>query len=325
MQGKRIVKQKKTTLSRRSFLAGSAGAIAALGGKAAWAQAAPQSNTKIYLFSKHLQWLDYERMSEAAAALELDGLDLTVRPGGHVQPERVKEDLPRAVEAMKKAGLTIDMMTTGINDPRDKHTRAVLETAAALGFKHYRMGYFKYDLNHSIPEQLDEWRPMFKDLAAMNKHYRLHGAYQNHAGRNYLGAPIWDLWQLIGRIEPQELGCQFDIRHATVEGGQAWPIDFKLIAPHITSIIAKDFYWENSGSGWNPVNCPLGAGMVQFSQYFDMVKRNQVAGPLSLHLEYNLGGAEHGRQPTTMSEKNVFDAIGRDLTKVKTWCHNSGL
>mgnify|MGYP005991442531 FL=1 len=36
------------------------------------------SNLEVYLFSKHLQFLDYNAMSSAAAAMGFDGLDLTV-------------------------------------------------------------------------------------------------------------------------------------------------------------------------------------------------------------------------------------------------------
>ncbi len=51
------------------------------------------------IFSKHLQWLDYESMAGAAARLGFDGIDLTIRPGGHVPPEQAEEKLPRVVEA----------------------------------------------------------------------------------------------------------------------------------------------------------------------------------------------------------------------------------
>jgi len=40
--------------------------------------------SEIHLFSKHLQWLDYEGMSKVAKQIGFDGLDLTVRRKGHV-------------------------------------------------------------------------------------------------------------------------------------------------------------------------------------------------------------------------------------------------
>src|SRR5258708_28380065 len=38
----------------------------------------------------------------------------TLRPGGHVLPERVTEDLPKAAEIIKKAGLKFPMCTADI-------------------------------------------------------------------------------------------------------------------------------------------------------------------------------------------------------------------
>ena len=62
-------------------------------------------SSNIHLFSKHLQWLDYEGMSKVAKEIGFDGLDLTVRRKGHVLPENVERDLPKAVAAMQKLSL----------------------------------------------------------------------------------------------------------------------------------------------------------------------------------------------------------------------------
>src|SRR5687768_1147671 len=69
---------------------------------------------KIAVFSKPLQWLDYRQLAQTAAQTGFNGLDLTVRPGGHVLPEKVAQDLPRAVEEARKAGLEVTMLTTAI-------------------------------------------------------------------------------------------------------------------------------------------------------------------------------------------------------------------
>src|SRR5690606_9411745 len=71
---------------------------------------------KLHVFSKHLQFLNYKDMAEAAAEIGFDGVDLTVRPKGHVLPERAQDDLPLAVEAIKKAGLSALLMTTAVDD-----------------------------------------------------------------------------------------------------------------------------------------------------------------------------------------------------------------
>jgi sugar phosphate isomerase/epimerase len=242
-----------------------------------------------------------------------------------VLPERVEEDLPRAVEAIKKAGLTFAMMVTRITDPRDRCTEPILRTASRLGCRYYRTGSVKYDGEKGIPEQIAALKPVFRDLAALNKQYGLHGAYQNHAGSRNVGAPVWDIWQVIKDLDPRWMGCQFDIRHATVEGGMAWPINFRLIAPHVTTIIAKDFSWVKRDAGWKTENCPLGQGMVDFPKYYRMVKKAGITGPMSLHLEYPLGGANHGARKITIPKEQVLGAMRRDLAVLKQWLREAGL
>ena len=87
---------------------------------------------RIHFFSKHLQFLDYEGAADACVQAGMDGADLTVRPGGHVLPENVERDLPRAVKAFKNAGLNIEMMASGITDPEDPLTDKVLRINTGL-------------------------------------------------------------------------------------------------------------------------------------------------------------------------------------------------
>ncbi len=108
-----------------------------------------------------------EFLQRVASQIGFDGVDLTVRPGGHVLPERVREDLPRAVKVIRGAGLETPMITTEIMDASGPHTGAILETAARLGILHYRWGGFKYTNEKSIPSQLDVLKPRVKALAEL--------------------------------------------------------------------------------------------------------------------------------------------------------------
>jgi len=139
------------------------------------------------------------------------------------------------------------------------------------------------------------------------------GTYQNHAGSRYVGAPIWDLHQLLRDLDTRWIGCQFDIRHATVEGGTVWPIHFRLISEYINTLAAKDFRWAQKDNVWQPQNCPLGEGMVDFPGYFKMLRQARIAAPFSLHLEYSLGGAEKGKRKLTVAKEKVIEAMRKDL------------
>ena len=274
------------------------------------------SPLKIYIFSKHLQFLNYKDMTEAAAEMGFDGIDLTVRSDGHVVPERVESDLPKVIEAMHKVGFLPMMMVTSVEDADNSTDKKLLQTAAKLGFQYYRMNWYKYPQEKSIPESLQYFQQKLKNLSYLNKELGLTGCYQNHSG-NLAGSAIWDLWELLKEADKQYTGLQYDIRHAVVEGGLSWQTALRLIQPQIKTLAFKDFTWEKKNGQWNSVGTPMGEGMVDFKTYFKLLKQYQVNTPVSLHMEYPLGGAENGDVKLTCDKKVVFDAMKRDLKKVR--------
>ncbi len=269
---------------------------------------------KIHLFSKHLQFLGYNEMAEASIVAGLDGVDLTVRPGGHVLPENVERDLPLAAKAVRKAGLELTMMTTRITDPDDPATEKILRVASDLGIRYYRMGYYNYDKELGIVKSLETIRNKMSRLAIMNEKHGLHGAYQNHAGTRF-GAPLWDLWQAIHDQNPQWIGCQYDIRHAVVEGAQSWPLGLELLKNHIKCMAIKDFRWSYEEGKWRIKNVPVGEGMVDFREYFKMLKAYGISGPVSLHIEYPL----YPNKNITLAEKTAaaIRTIQHDVKSLK--------
>lgn len=271
---------------------------------------------KVNIFSKHLQFLNYQDMAEIAKELGFDGIDLTVRPKGHVIPERVETDLPKAVEAMKKVGFTPSLFCTAVEDAANPADKKVLETAANLGFKYYRMNWYKYTDQKTIPQSLDEYRSKMSGLSSLNSKLNLIGCYQNHAGR-MVGASMFEIWDILQKTDPKFMGAQYDIRHATLEGGLSWQTGFNLIRPRIQTIVIKDFMWDKVNGKWAPKSVPLGEGMVDFKTYFKLLKDSQIQVPFCLHLEYPLGGADQGADKITVDKKVVFDAMKTDLAKLK--------
>jgi L-ribulose-5-phosphate 3-epimerase len=271
---------------------------------------------QVSIFSKHLQFLNYTDMPEVAAQLGFDGIDLTVRPEGHVLPERVATDLPKAIEAMRKANLKPLLITTAIEDAGNPVDKRVLEVAAEQGIKYYRMNWYAYPESKSMPESLKYYQQKVKSLGELNKKLGLAGCYQNHAGLR-VGSSPWELWELIKEADKQFMGIQYDIRHAVVEGGLSWQNGLRLVQPYIKTIPIKDFRWARKNGQWEVEDTPLGEGMVDFKTYFKLLKQYQLNVPVSLHLEHPIGGAEHGATRLTVDKKVVFDAMKKDLEKLK--------
>jgi sugar phosphate isomerase/epimerase len=307
--------------SRRAFLAVGAGALAAFA-------AEKRTTPRICIFSKHLQWLSIKDAAALAAEAGYDGIDLTVRDGGHITPARVADDLPKAVEAVRKAGLDLPMITSGIVDARSPHAELVLRTASALNIRHYRWGGFSLDASKSIPQQIEDDKQRVRDLAALNHQFGECAMYHSHSGAGVLGASIWDLYLLLKDFDPNRVGVNFDIGHATIEGGLGgWINSASLVAPMMRGVALKDFYWEKTANGnWEPRWCPIGQGMVKFVPFFEFLRRKNFAGPIQLHFEYpEMAGANDGKPTIGISRKEFTDAVRRDLNSTRALMVQAGL
>jgi sugar phosphate isomerase/epimerase len=307
--------------SRRSLLAGGLAAAAARA-------AAPSQQLKLSVFSKHFQWTDWREMAALAAEAGFDGIDLTVRAGGHVLPERVGEDLPRAVEIIRKAGLAVEMITAGIVDTRSPYAEAILKAASALGIRRYRWGGFRYDDRRPTAEQLDEFEARSRELAALNRQYGVCAMYHTHSGPGQVGASIWDIWYILRGLDSRSIGINYDIGHATVEGGHGgWLHTTRLAAPLMRGVALKDFRWgQNARGEWTPQWCAPGQGMVNFRRFFGLLKEAGFQGPLQVHFEYPELGQAHAGAARLDIEKTRFLAIlRRDLAFFREQLRAAGL
>lgn len=311
-------------LRRREVLALGAGALAASVARPA---AGSSPVPKICVFSKHLQWLSVSDAAGVAAEIGFDGIDLTVRRGGHVDPAHCDEELPKAVEAIRKAGLEAPMITTGIVDAQSRYAEKILAGAAALQIHRYRWGGFSLDARRSIPDQIAGYRPAVRDLAALNRHYGVCAMYHTHSGVGVLGASIWDLYLLLRDFDPNAVSVNYDVAHATVEGGLGgWRNSASLVAPSMRGVALKDFYWEKANGKWQPRWCPIGDGMVNFPEFFAFLRESHFAGPIQIHFEYaEMGGAEDGKRTLTISRDQFKQMAKRDLDRVREMMSDAGL
>ncbi len=285
------------------------------------AGAAPHK-LKVAIFSKHLQFLAGEEMAQAAADMGFDAVDITVRKGGHVEPERARQDLPPLVGIIRKHGLEVPMITTDIVDTQTPFTEDILQTMASLGIRHYRWGGLRYVEGQPYAAQLDRMKPRIARLAALNSRYQVCAMYHTHSGPEVVGASIWDLYVLLKDFDPHAVGVNYDAGHAVVEGGLGgWINSFRITEPRLRGIAVKDFIWAKDARGdWQPQWLPLGEGMVHFPQFFTMVAGSGFSGPLQLHFEYPLGGANDGKATlANITREQVFAAMKRDLGKLRRY------
>lgn len=246
-------------------------------------------------------------MAKALKAAGFTGVDLTVRGKGHVDPANVVAELPRVVDAIRSEGLEVPLITTNLLSAGDPTARPILATAGKLRIPFFKPGYYRYEYT-DVREELKRFSVELRGLAALGKSAGVQIAYHNHSG-GYVGASLWDTAQMLEGTDPKTAGYYLDLRHAVAEGAVGgWKTAVHLVAPRTKVVAVKDFHWEKSPEkGWAQRNCPLGEGMAPLTGAFEILAQYGFSGPISLHIEYDVGGGEG----------KMLEAAKRDLGVLK--------
>ncbi len=291
--------------------------------------AAAKPKLKLSVFTKHLQFLSGDALVDAIAEMGFDGADVALRKGGSIEPSRAKQEFPALVKAFQARHVDVPMVTSDIVDPDSPHAEAVLQILEEQGIRYYRWGGFKYDYSRPLAEQIDACKPRVAKLAALNRKYGVCAIYHTHSGLNQLGASIWDLHELLREFDPAQVAINYDVGHATVEGGfGGWINSFHIAGPHLKGIALKDFRWvrDKKTNAPRPEWCPVGEGMVQFGEFFRMLAaKPSFDGPVQVHYEYSLGGAESGKTSIAIPKEQVFAPMKKDLAALRNGMQQAGI
>ena len=268
---------------------------------------AASTKSPLCFFSKHLPDLGWNDLGPAVKDVGFDGVDLTVRPGGHVLPERAASDLPRAIEAITSRGVKVPMITTALTSAADPNAKPLLQAAARSGVPFFKPGYWLYTSSSDVRGQVAAAGEALAGLAALARDCGIQMGFHNHAG--YIGAALWEIAPAIDRLDPQWAGYYFDPRHAVAEGGGgAWKAATRLVAPRLKMVALKDFYWEKTEKGWRIKDCPLGDGAVDWTWVGAALRDANFSGPISIHFEYDIPGSTPQERT-----RRTLEAAKRDL------------
>jgi sugar phosphate isomerase/epimerase len=274
-------------LSRRELLAGVAvGASRAAAQFRAGNGPRVRTTPAVCLYSQLLIKVPYDELGPVLRGLGVDGCDLSVQAGGHVNPES-SVDLMRAVEAVTGVGLDVPVITTAYTSLADPTIRNVAGIAGEMGVPVFKAGHWKYTAGTEIEARLAEVQRDLAGLASLARAVNMALAIQNLAGEN-VGEAVWDVNMMIRGTDVRTVGYDFDIGSATAEGGLGgWSIALRLALPRLKMVTARDFTWSKDATGiWKMTPCPLGEGMVQWPRFFAMLARARFAGPVSIQMDY---------------------------------------
>lgn len=243
-------------------------------------------------FSLHFQWTSLEKAVEYAAQAGFDAIAWSVRETGHIHPERVARELPRAVALAHDAGLATPEVVTGLRDASDPHFDAITGTLRDVGIPTYRGVSVKYDYERDILAQLEEQKRRLERLVEANRQRDLTAMLHTHSYLNTVGGSVWDLWSVIREFDPRYAGISFDIGHVVAKTGAGWREALGAASPYVKAVSTKDFVWarhRHAEAGewpWYQQFVPVGEGMVDFGGIFRALHRAGFSGPVVPYLEF---------------------------------------
>src|ERR1700761_1236829 len=156
-------------ITRRNFVTTTALAAAATVAAPTLARAEATERFKVIVFSKAFATYSPDETADLLVDVGWDGIECPVRAkAGQIAPEKVEEDLPKMVEALKKRGKEVTIVTTEIVKV-DPLAEKVLRTTAKLGVKKHRVGFVKDTADKPVTETVQEVGAALKELAALNR------------------------------------------------------------------------------------------------------------------------------------------------------------
>lgn len=252
----------------------------------------PAAGYQLGAFTKSFQDMPIPAVCQAFQSMGLDGLDLTVRPNGHILPENVEQELPQACAAAKEAGVKILFLTTMIEEP-DQNAERILATAQEQGIDRVKIGYYRYKTFGTLAQQLKETTKKIGKVAKLCQKYDVLPCVHVHSNA-FLPSHGTQLYQLIQGFSPEEVGAYVDTLHMVKEGsGDGWRQGLDLLGPWIALCAVKNFAWER-GDGrdkhgqqiWEAKTVPVADGISPIPQFVDALRKLGYKGTFSLHSEF---------------------------------------
>jgi len=252
----------------------------------------PGTRPILCVYSGCFAKIPYPELPEIVGALGYEGIDLTVMPGGHVDPAKYMVELDRAFQTFNDAGIEVPMVTTSFTSPSQTSAYAIFYVSGELGARFCRLGAFPPPLPQDSSNQLTSARAamMRSDLvqfAAMGARCNVMPLLANHSG-SFPGRSIPEVEAMLTGVDPKTFGYCFDPVQAVIEARSAgaWQPALKAALPRLAAIALSDVALDP-----DPRLCPLGEGVIDWKKFFAALAAAHFHGPISMHMDYTPASA----------------------------------
>jgi len=212
-----------------------------------------------------------------------DAVELCVRPGYQVEPDKIAADLPKAVRDLADMGLKVESISTSNWLP----STVDIEACASAGVPMFRglamIGENEYlSTEADIRKQIDDLLPVL-----MQNGVKL--GIQNHCGKLVCNA--MGLRHLIEDYDPKYISAVWDPGHGALHGEEI-ELALDIVWDHLGMVNLKNAYWsravdpESGEVTWPMVWTTGWDGKASFPLIASELKRRDWSGVLCLGATY---------------------------------------
>ena len=228
--------------------------------------------------SRALTDVGYAEMGEIVKQIGFDGVDITVMPGGLVEPQQAPVDEVRALESIHGAGLKAPIITTALTTPYDPWSRTVLALAGRTG-----VGLFK--CGPRIQSKRDAMGLVFA-----GREYKI--ALTISAGTDAIAFDLASASAMLNGLDAEWSGLSLNADCFQPKSG----ISEDQIREAMPRVKAVSLFDVEGGSAR-----PLGKGTVAFESLFLALAQARFTGPLTV-----LRGYKTSDEPGALSRDVEF-------------------
>ena len=255
-------------------------------------------------------WTDpLPQLADTIAALGVDGVEFPVRPGYQVEPDRVAQGLPEAVEAFRQRQLRI-MSVAGSVDER------TIAACGDSGIPTIRI-FAPIDPKAGYAASFERYRRQFDAVLPHLERFGVGIGVQNHSG-NCIGSAM-GLLHLIEPYEPKHVSAVLDMAHCTLAGEPA-ALALDIIWPRVRGLVNfKSAYRERTNgpeeaeAAWRIRWTTARHGGFSWSELARDVRGRGFQGAFCLPAEYS----DPGGKPQRMGS-DVLPFLRDDVATLKT-------
>ena len=234
------------------------------------------------VFSKVWKHLSLDALARQIREMGFDGIELPVRPGFQVQPDRIEQGLLEAVRIFGQYGLKIASVAA---EPDARTIRALGEAGVPL----LRI-LVNVPPESSYMSTMDEAVAQFESLVPILDEAGVTLGIQNHCNREV--SSTMGLRYLVYRFDPKHVGAVLDIGHCGL-AGETPDLALDMIESHLCLVNFKNAFRYRTNAPEAPkaewgIHWTTGRhGLADWQGAAEELKKRQYTGDICLTAEYD--------------------------------------